>query len=241
MQAEFDAQKIAWQRQMEGAGAKKPQLDNALQDPIGALKALGFAEGDFDALGRLIYAHSPEGQKDPRNKAAATATAREREQASAIETLSRELSEFKQGLQTREQQAHERAQLDAFAEGIARAAGDATPVARAGLSSNPSRTRQALIEVADQLYMDSGPSHELRDVPGPAEVLAAYESKRRTELEAMRAEYEAITGVAPAAAPAVGQPASAPLGQSPAQNPPARLSRAELIAGIQKLRSASGT
>lgn len=243
-QAEFDAQKIAWQAKLDKATALEQRLENARRDPIGLLKAAGFTDDDLEPLGRTLYGASPAGQKDPRYKASGEADLRARAESERVQRLETELRDLKGSLTKRDEQAQIQAHLDQFADGVVKAVGDTTPIARAALSKNPARVRAALLEVADRLYTDSGPSHDLRDVPTPAQVLAAYEADRRAELEMYGIDPAVIgRGHAPAAAPAPAPapPAAtiAPSGSSAglAPRPSPLPSREEQLAALAKLRA----
>lgn len=252
MQAEFQAQQREWQVKLEAAAAREAKLASARQDPIAALQALGFTEADFDPVGRLIYAASPSGKKDP---AAAAAAAQElarsgqnREVLSTIDSLKKEIAELRQTHQQTIAQQQAQANLDRYMASVTKAVGDSTPLARSAMAKNPERTRRTLEQIADELFMSSGPSDELRDVPTPAEVLQAYEARRAAELEELGIDPRLIGRAAPAAPVAAAPPVApaprpaatiAPSGVAAPTVPktPGPPSREDVLAGLQKLRT----
>lgn len=241
MQAEFDTQRTEWQAKVARAEAIDRAAVNARKDPIGAIKALGFTEADFDQLGRLVYGASPEGQKNPATKAAAEDSLRKHETTTELQKLQRELAELKNGLTAKEQAAQTQAMVDSYIGDVTKAVTDATPLARSALAKAPGKTKQALVAIADRLYVESGPSDDLREVPEPSEVLAEYERMRAGELEELGIDPKTIGK--PAAAP-VTRPAAtlAPGGASPtvAKPPAQKLTRAELLAQIAKRNAVAG-
>lgn len=250
LQAELRQQEAVWQAKLEKAEALQRSVADARRDPLAAMAALGFTEADFDGLGRLLYAHSPEGQKDPRNKAAAHQTLAQREHAAMLEKQQSRIEQLEKSLAAREQAAAAQAELDRYARKITQAVGDDTPFVRAAIAKNPERAQARLLAIADRLYMASGPSDDLRDVPSEREVLAAYEAERIAELEEHGIDAKSFHRPHAAAA--------APAGNVPKPPPPARPattlapsgvsaptlpkgdtppSRDAVLAGLAKLRS----
>lgn len=251
MLADFEQQKAAWTAKLDKAAALEAKISTARQDPLAALAALGFAEGDYDALGRLIYAHSPEGQKNPATKAAAAAalaqTSAQREQQTAVQKLQAKIDAMEAAQTQREQQASTQREIDKYAAGLAKGVTDHTPLAKSALAKNPERTQARMLSIADRLYVESGPSNDLRDVPTPAQVLAAYEAERIAELEELDIDPKTFLR-AEAAKPAAAKPAPAarpaatiaPSGGSAPSviKSDAKPTREELLAGLAKMRTA---
>jgi hypothetical protein len=250
MAQEFETQKAAWQAKLDAAAAQERKYANARQDPIAALQALGFTEHDFDPVGRLIYAASPKGKADPAAAAAAAQelarTGANREVMTTVAALQKEIADLKavQQQTVAQQQAQQR--LDQYMAGVTKAIGDDAPLARAAFAKNPDRTRNLLTQIADELYYSSGPSDDLRDVPSPSEVIAAYEARRAAELEELGIDPKTIGRAAPTAAPVTpaaptARPAAtiAPSGAAAPIVPkvPGPPSREEVLAGLQKLRT----
>lgn len=252
MLADFDQQRAAWQTKVAKATEIETRIANARQDPLAAMAALGFAESDYEAVGRLLYAHSPEGQKDPRHKAAAAQTLAQREQQTAMEKLQAKLDALEKDVTSRQEQADQRMRAERYVASVEKAATDETPLFKSAVSKNPDKTRAKLYEIALALYRDSGPSDDLRDDPTPAEVLRAYEAHRAAELEELGIDPKLIGRPAAAAAPT---PALAPTPAASAR-PAATLSpsgagapavtrpntppnRDDVLAALAKMRSAS--
>lgn len=251
MQADFELQRTTWQQRLDKAQQLETRLANAGKD-TGALMALieaaGYGAEDFEPLAQLFYAHSPEGQKDPRRRQAAQAALRgsaaDREAAGSVAKLERELAEMKQTQTQREQEAEAQARMDRYYGMIAKAA-EASTHAKHGLGKTPDRMQARLLAIADRLYVASGPSDDLRDVPAPADVLKTYETERAAELADAVAELEAL-GLDPKTfgrpapttppAPATPPASAGPTNGNGAPAPTRRLSREELIAGIQQMK-----
>lgn len=244
MQADFETRTAAWQAKLAKADRHEQLTSNARRDPLAAIQALGFTDADYDGLGRLIYSLSPEGKKDPRWQQAglqAQQALAQREHVTELQKVQTELQQIKESAAQREQAAAAAANLDAYAGNMTKAIGDDSPLAKARLAGNPAAARQALLLVAEQLYVNSGPSDDLRDVPTPAEVIRAYETQRAAELEGMRAEFEALArprvAPTPVVAPVIAPAAPAALETDIA---PRKLTREELLDNIRKLKQARG-
>jgi hypothetical protein len=250
MQQEFEQKQAAWQTKLDAASAREAKLASARQDPIAALQALGFTEHDFDPVGRLIYAASPKGKADPAAAAAAAQelarTGANREIQTTVAALQKEIADLRAAQQQTAEQAKAQQRLDAYMGTVTKAIGDDAPLARAAMAKNPDRTRNLLTQIADELWMSSGPADDMRDVPTPAEVIAAYEARRSAELEELGIDPKAIGRAAPVAvAPAPVAPPARPtatIAPSGAAAPivpkvPGPPSRDEVLAGLQKLRT----
>ena len=247
---QFEQERAAWQTKLDAAAAREAKLASARQDPIAALQALGFTEADFDPVGRLIYAASPSGKKDP---AAAAAAAQElaragahRETATSVAALQREVAELRAAQERSVAQQAEQAGMDRYLATVTKEIGDSTPLARSAWSKNPDRTRNAFAQIADELWNASGPSDDLRDVPTPGEVLAAYEARRSAELEELGIDPKMIgRAAAPASVAQLAAPAVRPgatIAPSSIAAPivtkqPGPPSREEVLAGLQQLRT----
>ena len=185
MAAEAEQLRVQHQARVDKAAAVEARLTALRQDPTQLLQILadaGYTDADYDAIGKLVYGHSPEGQKQPGYKAQAGSTLAQRKQAEKLEAMEQRIAELTQSLQQRDVQAQAQAQVDRFYQGVVKAVDDATPLAKAALAKNPDRTRDRMLSIADRLYLSSGPSDDLRDIPSAADVLRAYESEVAAEL-----------------------------------------------------------
>lgn len=235
MQAEFDQQRTVWQRQVDEAAQLKQTLENGRNDPLKLLRAANISDGEFDALARLIYSESPQGKKDPRNAKDAAAVAEKRAYEAKIAELAGKVDGFLSEQSKTVEQRQAQARLDAYAESIAGAADAArTPLAHARIADPDVRAK--LIEIADEIYMQSGPEG-LRDVPAPQQVLGVYETRRAVELERLRPEYEALAKRMAAPAPAGPAGAPAPAGEMASTAEHHKPSRDELLEGIRRIRA----
>lgn len=229
--AEAEA-KLAEVRKFEAARGKLKE------DLHGFLVENGFTPSDIEHASQLLWAHSPEGSKDPKAKELALKTKAEREQAAVIEELRKRLDEKDQREREREERQQAQARAEQYIAGVTKAVTDSTPLAKAALAKNPDKTRAKLFEIALRLHQESGPTDDLREDPTPAEVLRAYEAERAAELEELGIDPKTIGKPAAApAAPAATKPPttlspSAPAPTEPVR--PGRKSRDELIAFVRQ-------
>lgn len=217
---------------------------NARADRLAAIRALGFSDADFASLGTELYAHSPEGQKDPRYKAQAELKIREREEFSKYDKeladTKREMAELKAWKQEQAQaaqQSQHQARIESYLDEVSSAVTDATPLAKVALTKDPQRTRAMLAQISEQLYVTSGPEDDLRDVPTAAQVLKEYDKRRAAELEMFGLDPAAIGKSAAPSVPPAPRPAAtlAPNGAAPTQSQAkGRLPREQLIKEVAR-------
>lgn len=239
-QAEREREMAPLRQQLTEFEQWKKQQASAKDDPISYLKAAGYTEADFDQLARQVYAESPEGRKDPKNRVAALQTRAQQEAIAEAKAAREEAAAVRKLLEERDQQAQAEAHRQRYLSTVAKAVSDETPIARAALARNPERTQQRLYEIADRLYTESSPYEDLREVPAPAAVLKAYE-----------AEFTEIEELIRAARPQPVQPAETqpkpsttltPGGSAPTQvQRSGRKSREELIADLQRMEQIAKT
>lgn len=231
-------------------------ISGAKDDPIALLRAAGFTDEDFDPLGRLVYANSPAGQKDPRVRGAGQQLAQtkaQRELAAEQAKLRAEMEEFRQQQAEAQRRAEEQALIADYYQSVTGAIGDATPHARYLLSRDPRGAQAQLLEIANRLYLESGPADDLREAAAGPQVLKAYEASRLAAIKDALAELQAL-GIDPATLVEAAKPRPAPAaapaptafspspstltpgGGAPTQlRPPGRRPRAELIADIEDM------
>lgn len=187
---DIDAWKRAAEREIEEKlRVAKPHLDAAEAgagisekldaDPVSVFRERGYTGHDFERLARLFYAHSEAAQSDPKMRERAAELQREmaKEKASKrdSEETRKELQQLKAEIQA---QKDERALSD-YLEGVAKAVTDRAPLTQKLLVKAPSKTRNALRLVAEELLEETG------KVPAHAAVVKEYETRRREEFEAM--------------------------------------------------------
>lgn len=145
----------------------------AKYNPAAVLMSLGLTAEDMDDAARDVYRHSKAAADNPKLRAAAAQTMRERELRAVMEAQGRELAEIKEQLATQQTQK----QVEGYISTVAKAASDETPLVRAMLENNPDGARKQLTQVADYLSRETG------EIPEPLEVLKALESMRQNELK----------------------------------------------------------
>lgn len=216
--------------------------------PLDALAKLGIEnEDDLEVVAKHAYANSKSGKADPRNKAYAEQTAKERETATGIEALRAELAEVKQQLTAKEQ----RASAETFAQRYADEAVKAIPKEPTLIgnlhATDPNEARAALLSLGAQMEReameaDGATKYDPSYTPSHSDVIAEYEKRQRSALKKLGIDADTVLKVAPAgavvtAAPAAKKPASTldPTGGGPAR-PATKLSqdqtRAEAIKNL---------
>ncbi|MGE5722035.1 MAG: hypothetical protein ACM3YM_06195 [Sphingomonadales bacterium] len=262
-------ERAQWQveREREQAGLKpkleeyeqwKQRLASAEDDPLPYLEAAGWTGDKLEQLARIAYAHSPAGAKDPRNKTVAAQTKAQRDLETKLSKMEEQIQTFQRQQAEQAEQARVQAQIDGYYSQLAKSVGDDDPIVRARIASMPDFAKQRMLTIAERLYVESGPTDDLRDVPDPKQVIKAFEKERRDELEAdLRAlgvDPAAVYQLAhtPAAGASAAPTASAPAPVNGAARPPSktlspnagtpteapksgRKSREELIKEMQRL------
>lgn len=218
MEAEFAQRMAALQPKIDQTSKLEQAIANARQDPLHAIKTiLGFSDADMAPLSQLIYSASPEGQKDPRYAKLGREALEKNGQLTQIEKLQKQFDELNKSIEQKQNEAVLQQQLDRYAGTIVKAIDAKTsPLASSAMTKNPERARAQMMAVADRLYMESGPSHDTRDLPTPAEVLKAYEAERRQELEELGIDVSLIGKAAPAPTAAKKIPTTLAPAEAPA-------------------------
>ncbi len=176
---EFEAERERWReenREQRAAVERFERLKGrARLDLASVARELGIAEEDFEYHAEQLYRRSPKGMKDPRHKALAEQSMREREQADRIAKLEEEIKSDREARSTAEKAAAQRRAADEYLGQVAKAAGSDTPLVKAMLAKNPERARARLGAVALELArgMDDD------EVPDPAEVAKTLEADLR--------------------------------------------------------------
>lgn len=170
----------------------------AKYDLVSVIKSLGITEDAFEDAARALYAHSPKGAADPKNKEAVERTLRERQLQDRLDEVARRLDEREKEEHARAQQAAASQQAQRYLDGVAKSAtAKVAPLAAHFLAKSPEKTRLALGQIAIELAGDSD------EPPRPADVLRAYEKIRRHDLIDMGVDPDALVGKAKSPAPAV--------------------------------------
>ena len=169
----------------------------AKYDPAAVLEQLGLTDDDFELAARHLYARSKAGQTDPKNKAAAEQAAREREAHDRIAAHEKKLADLEAKLTAKEQaQAFETQRGQYLDLTLKAVANDNAPLLAKLATKAPAKARAELWQTAERLFDSTGefPDHE--------DVITAWESARRAELEDLGIDV-ATSAKPAAAAPAV--------------------------------------
>ena len=239
LESDFAAREAEWKPKLAKFEQMEAAAIEAKRDPIALLKHLGFDESDFEGLAMSIYGHSPKGAADPRYKAQAEATAAKHAEASRMAQLEAKIASLESGLTAKEQAAQEAQAIDEYYGTLTKGVSDTTPLAKAALAKSPAKTRNALLAIADRLFVESDDLPEFREAPSAAQVLAEYEKVRLAELEELGIDPATLTRPAAPAKPTT-KPATtlSPTGTSATTAPKSKeVTREDLLAGMQRLRA----
>lgn len=178
----------------------------AKYDPAAVLEQLGLTDDDFELAARHLYARSKAGAADPKNRAAAEQAAREREAHDRIAAHEKKLADLEAKLTAKEQAQAFESQRGQYLDGALKAvANDNAPLLSKLASKAPAKARAELWQTAERLFDATGefPDHE--------DVITAWESQRRAELEDLG--IDVVTSAKPVTPAPAARPAKS-LGNS---------------------------
>jgi hypothetical protein len=202
-----------WSPKIEAAQKFEALAKRAKYDPAAVLEQLGLTSDDFELAARHLYARSKAGQADPKNRAAAEQATREREQLDRITAHERKLADLEAKLTAKEQaQAFESQRGQYLDLTIKAVANDNAPLLAKLASKDPSKARAALWRTAEQLFDQTG------EFPDSDDVITAWETQRRAELEDLGIDVTTSTKPAAPAAPRPGKTLSNGHGAAPANS-----------------------
>lgn len=174
----FEEERERWREETRGKTAAvasfEKMKERARLDLASVVKELGIAEEDFEYHAEQLYRRSPKGMKDPRHKALAEQSMREREQADRIARLEKQLEEDRTSRSTAETRAAQVRAATEYMGKVTKAAGADAPLVRGMITKNPERAQRRLGQVALELSRDLD-----GDIPDPAEVVKALEADLR--------------------------------------------------------------
>lgn len=210
----------------------------AKHDPAAVLRELGLGDDDFEYAAQQIYALSKAGAADPKRRAAVEAAMRDREKGDELATLRREVEEMKKAREAAIAEATHRETREAWVASVSKEIDPAkSPLAARHLAKSPAKAHAMMFEVTlDLMNQNDG------EEPSPAEVAAAYEKRRRTQLEDEGVDVDALIAK-PAAAATEVKKSSKTLGSNlgsatPPAKPAASRTRADLLKeAVQELEA----
>ena len=174
---EFEAERQRWQDENRERVARAERFEKlserAKLDLASVAKELGISEEDFEYHAEQLYRRSPKGLKDPRHKALAEQSMREREQAARLEKLEKQIEDDRKARADAETKAAQQRAADEYIGRAVKAAGADTPIVRGMLAKNPERARQRLAQAALEMYHRDG------EEPDPAAVVKELEADLR--------------------------------------------------------------
>lgn len=169
----------------------------ARRNPIAALEKLGIeSEDDWEAVGRGVFPRTKTGKTDPRTKAAADQTVRERELSAKLDAQDKAITELREQFSTRDRQAQTQAFITRYLDDAVKSIPTEPTLIGKLHAKAPDKARQALLEIGARLEKAND-----GEAPPHAEVIAEYERARRAELEDQGVDVDALLKPAAKAAP----------------------------------------
>ncbi len=163
--------------------------------PIEVLEKLGIeAEDDYDLIAREAYARTKAGKADPRAKAAAETTARERDLMRQVDELKKGFDEIKGEFQNRDKAAETRSYVETWQTQAVKAIPAEPSLIGKLYEKSPEKAKAILLQIGQHLERQND-----NETPSHAEVIAAYEKYRREELEEQGVDVDALLAVRKAA------------------------------------------
>lgn len=170
----------------------------AKYDAVAVMRSLGLTEDDFESAAQQLYANSKAAAADPKRKAATEQTARERELRDEVAELRSWRDRKEQADEQRQQQSVVERQASNYLDKLtAQVTDEASPLVKRQIAKNPQKAYAGLVAAYGDLLADSD-----GDVPEPAHVVKAYETRRRAELDEEGVDIDALLGKRSATPPA---------------------------------------
>lgn len=183
-----------WAPKIEAARKFDELAKRARYAPDDVLEQLGLTPADFELAARRLYARSTAGQADPKNRAAAEQATRERESTDRIAAHEQKLAALEAKLTARDQAQQFDSQRGQYLDATIKAvANDNAPLLARLAAKAPEKARAALWQTAERLFDQTG------EFPDHDDVITAWESQRRGELEDLGVDV--TTSARPAPAP----------------------------------------
>lgn len=220
-------ERAEWSEKVAAATSFSDLAARAKYDPAAVLTSLGLDAGDFEAAAKQLYALSPAGRSDPKNREIVEQQLRLRGHGDELSSTRREVAELRKFIEERDQQAAGERAAAEYLDAAVKSVNGQAPLVAAWIAKNPRAARERMRAVAAELVESTG------EVPEHEEVIAAMEKRRRADIEELGVDVGVVlSGSAPAPAPA-GRPAPT-LGQlgSPAQARATPQTREEVEADV---------
>lgn len=231
---DWEREKAAWAEQQRPAHEAAKKFDTLKErvrvDPIGVLAELGLSEDFYEPIARKMFALSPAGKADPKQREYADKLLQERAATDKVSAVEKKLADALEKLEAKDKAADTQRQLEAYYGGAEKLVTDKTPVVQRLLKGDPNRARHEMSILAYSMAQETGTA------PAQKALIIAYEKQERARLRAL--------GIDPlaqfkAAAPAANEnktavtPAKKPVAAAPAK-PGATLAPLEVTPPAEK-------
>ena len=192
-------------------------MKRAKYDPAALLEHAGYSQDDFEHAARALYARSKAAENDPKTKAAAMQSAKEREYADKLSQTEQRMADLEQSIQSERQQVVQQRQVTEWMDGVTKTVSEDAPLLRASLAKAPDKAKAALAQIALRIHAETG------EMPDGPDLHAAYEAQRRAELEDLGIDVASVVKAKkPAAATPTGRTRTIPAEAGTATVPPAK-------------------
>ena len=179
---------LARENEATGKGSTLEQLKALIRkDPVKALETLGLTdEADLSVAAQRMWAQTA-GKADPKNKAYAEQTARERELQSELAELKKTTAELAEQFKTRDQRAAAEQFANRYLDEAVKAIPSEPSLIGTRHTKNPANARAALLSLGQEMEKDAD-----GETPSHGEVIAEYEKRRRAEFEEQGVDVDAM-------------------------------------------------
>lgn len=196
---EFDAERERWRDETKETRAALERFEKmksrAKLNLAEVAKELGVPEEDFEHHAEQLYRRSPKGLKDPRNKAMADQTVREREQAARLEQLEKQIEDDRKAREQERATVEQQKAADAFLDTAQKTITDKTPIVKYLHTKDPGRAREKLRVTAAKMIRETG------EVPKHAAVVAELEKTERAKWKRLGIDIPGASGTTSASTP----------------------------------------
>lgn len=168
-------------------------------DPWTFLREVGgLSEDDAEHAAKTIYANSKAAAANPANRAAVDAAITKREADARVAELEAKLAKIEETDTQRQEHARLTSAAERYMGEVESSVTDASPLVKRTLAKNPQKFAAGIAAT----YSDLLAADPDGDIPAAADVVKAYEKRRRAELEADDVDIDAYLAKKPSA-PAV--------------------------------------
>lgn len=152
-------------------------MSRLTSDPVGVMREAGLAEDMYEYVSKQFYLLSKKGLENPKARELADRERRNRDAEARLEMAMRKIEALESAEQERLVSLQREAAVGKYLDDVQKAVTDDHKLVKKWLEKAPSKVRQRLFDIANDMATTLGYA------PEPDEVLNALETARRAELE----------------------------------------------------------